>query len=90
MRDFPLNIKPQPMKNNYLKPVPIQDSKLTTDLERTRSGRTQAFKAKGKRSFDPDFTIQPPEKHIYAILIDGKWCWVNGCDLCNNKPKKYQ
>lgn len=33
--------------------------------------------------------IQPPEKHIYAELIDGKWYWVNGCAECNGKPRDW-
>lgn len=61
----------------------IQDERLTPDLKRTRSGRTQEFRAPDKKSFDADFTIEPPEKHIYAELIDNEWYWVNGCPECN-------
>lgn len=33
--------------------------------------------------------IEPPEKHIYAELIDGQWFWVNGCGECNGKPRDW-
>jgi hypothetical protein len=70
---------------NY--PIPIDDPRLTPDLIRTRSGSTQAFAfpETRKRTFDPDFTIQPPERHIYAELINGTWFWVNGCDECHGR-----
>jgi transcription elongation factor Elf1 len=72
--------------SNFLKPVPIGDPRLTPDLNRTRSGSSQNFAAKGKRTFDPDFVIKPPLKHVYAELIDGEWNWVNGCDECHGRP----
>jgi len=38
----------------------------------------------------PDtINLEPPEKHIYAELIDGKWYWVNGCAECNGKPRSW-
>jgi hypothetical protein len=69
--------------NSY--PAPIGDPRLTPELRRTRTGSTQAFAHPGKQSFEPDFTIEPPERHVFAELIDGKWCWVNGCDECHGR-----
>lgn len=34
--------------------------------------------------------IQPPEKHIYAELIDGEWWWVNGCGPCNGEDRGHK
>lgn len=31
--------------------------------------------------------IKPPEKHVFAELIDRQWHWVNGCAECNGKPR---
>lgn len=33
--------------------------------------------------------IQPPERHYYALIIDGEWWWVNGCDECNGRPRDW-
>jgi hypothetical protein len=33
--------------------------------------------------------IQPPERHYYALLIDGQWFWVNGCGECNGRPRDW-
>jgi len=70
-------------------PKLIDDPRLTPDLQRTRSGSRQEFRAKDKRSFEADFYIDPPERHIFAELIDGQWFWVNGCDVCNNKKEMF-
>ena len=71
--------------NNY--PILINDSRLTPDLRRIRSGTTQEFQylETAKRTFKADFTIEPPERHIYAELVDGQWFWVNGCDECHGR-----
>jgi hypothetical protein len=38
----------------------------------------------------PDnINMEPPEKHIYAELIDGQWYWVNGCPECNGKTRDW-
>lgn len=70
--------------------TPINDPRLTPDLKRIRSGSIQGFSKPGNRSFDPDFTIDPPEKHIYAELIDNQWCWVNGCPECKGEEPTYR
>lgn len=71
--------------SNY--PKPINDSRLTPDLCRTRAGRIQQFSTPetARKTFEPDFKIEPPEPHIYAELINNQWNWVNGCDECNGK-----
>jgi hypothetical protein len=33
--------------------------------------------------------IEPPEKHIYAELIEAQWFWVNGCAECNGQPRDW-
>ena len=33
--------------------------------------------------------LKPPEEHYYAQLIDGEWWWVNGCGLCNGRPRDW-
>lgn len=33
--------------------------------------------------------LDPPEKHFYALLIDGVWHWVNGCAECNGRPRDW-
>ena len=71
-------------------PIPINDPRLTPDLKRTRSGSTQGFSKPGKMSFDPDFTIDPPEQHIFAELIDDQWFWVNGCAECKGEEPTYR
>ena len=38
----------------------------------------------------PDtINIEPPEKHLYAELINGEWWWVNGCAECNGRPRDW-
>lgn len=76
-------------------PKLIVGPKLTPTMERIRSGPTQLFRdtKPGDRSFisheNADVILEPPEKHIYAELIDEKWYWVNGCDICNGKKKPF-
>ena len=67
----------------------VNDPRLTPELQRTRSGSTQEFRARTKMSFTPDFSIKPPERHIYAEIISNVWHWVNGCDECNGKESRY-
>lgn len=69
-------------------PQPINDSRLTADMDRIRSGPTQLFYSHGDRR-TPVAAIEPDEKHYYAELIDGVWCWVNGCAECNGQPRDW-
>ncbi len=70
----------------------IENDKLTPEMERIRSGRTQLFRRKG---LDNNFTskdnadviLTHENKAMYAKLIDGKWYWVSGCAECNGKPR---
>src|SRR5271168_4613785 len=70
---------------NYLTPVLIEDERLTPDLMRIRNGSHQVFYKSENRSFESDFVIEPPLKHVYAELTDGQWYWVNGCDECHGR-----
>ena len=76
--------------SNY--PTPILDPRLTADMERVRSGSTQLFRVLGNhRSFinedNADVVLTPPERHLYADLVNGEWHWVNGCEECNGRPR---
>lgn len=67
----------------------IEDDRLTIDMERTRSGKTQLFrKDYGDRNFtseeNADVVLTPPSKEMYAELIDGVWYWVKGCNKCKD------
>jgi hypothetical protein len=33
--------------------------------------------------------IEPPEKHYHAELIDNEWWWVNGCQACNGRSRRF-
>jgi hypothetical protein len=74
----------------------IKDARLTPTMERTRNGSQQLFREKAKQC-DRAFTtkgnacavIEPPERHLYSELIDGKWHWVNGCAECNGNPRDW-
>lgn len=33
--------------------------------------------------------IEPPERHLYAELIDGEWWWLNGCAECNGRERDW-
>lgn len=71
-------------------PQTINDSRLTADMERIRSGPDQIFRKSGEgRSSADNIILQPPERHFYAELIDGVWCWVNGCAECNGQPRDW-
>ncbi len=76
----------------------INDPRLTPTMDNMRHGRTQAFREKidknGKTHtafMSNDKTdvieIEPPEKHIYAELVDGEWYWLNGCCECNGEKR---
>ena len=71
---------------------PINDNRLTPGLYRSRSGSTQQFGERivrgGKLIQECDFSLTPPERHLYALEIDGIWLWVNGCGHCNNNGEK--
>lgn len=68
---------------------PINDPRLTPDMDRVRSGRQQLFRKRRDNKFtskeNADISLEPPEKHFYADLIDGVWHWVNGCAECNGE-----
>lgn len=70
----------------------INDLRLTPKMPRTRSGRTQKFGERiiegGKLIQECDFSIEPAEKHIYALEVNGIWMWVNGCVHCNQNGEK--
>lgn len=73
-------------------PMPINDERLTPDMQRVRSGETQLFRRNySDRQFisggNADVILQPPERHLFAELIDGVWHWVNGCAECNGKER---
>jgi hypothetical protein len=68
----------------------INDPRLTPDMERSRSGSVQHFHKKGHVDWhNPFIVVSPPERHIYAELIDGEWHWVNGCIDCNDDKKGF-
>ncbi|KAA8726714.1 hypothetical protein [Ewingella americana] len=71
---------------------PIDDLRLTPGLYRSRSGSTQQFGDRivrgGKVIQECDFSLTPPEKHLYALEISGVWLWVNGCVHCNDNGDK--
>lgn len=75
-------------------PILINEPLLTPDMKRTRSGATQLFRKDYKdRQFtseeNADVVLRPPERHLFAELIGGQWCWVNGCAECNGKPRDW-
>lgn len=63
----------------------INDPRLMPGMNRVRSGSTQQF---GKDWNKPDLTLTPPERHFYALEINGVWMWVNGCTHCNQTGEK--
>lgn len=71
---------------------PISDPRLTSGMNRIRSGSRQLFGHRlvngGKLIQECDFSIEPPERHFYAVEIDGVWMWVNGCGHCNQNGEK--
>lgn len=72
----------------------INDTRLTPEMERIRSGSTQLFReVNGSRNFtsheNADVILTPPEKNYYAELINGEWHWVNGCAECNGRPRSW-
>lgn len=72
----------------------IENDKLTPEMERIRSGRTQLFRRKGLDSAftsreNADVILEHENREMYAELIDGKWYWVNGCAECNGKPRDW-
>lgn len=75
-------------------PTPINDPRLTPEMERVRSGSKQLFRKRyGDNKFtsseNADVVLTPPEKHLYAKLIDNVWHWVNGCAECNGQPRDW-
>lgn len=75
-------------------PILINEPLLTPDMKRTWSGATQLFRKDYKdRQFtseeNADVVLRPPEHHLFAELIGGQWCWVNGCAECNGKPRDW-
>jgi hypothetical protein len=60
------------------------------DFERYRTEGGPSNSSEIKMHDKPDtIYIEPPEKHIYAELIDGQWYWVNGCGSCNGKQRDW-
>lgn len=67
----------------------INDTRLTPDMCRTRSGRTQLFrKDYGDREFtsrdNADVILEHELPEMYAELIDGEWYWVKECAKCED------
>lgn len=75
--------------------VPINDIRLTSTMERVRSGSTQLFREKNPndRTFissdNCDVSLNHENKAMYAELIDGQWYWVNGCAECNGNARSH-
>lgn len=71
---------------------PILDLRLKPGIERTRNGSIQQFGPRivrgGKEIQACDFSIKPSERNYYALEIEGKWMWVNGCGHCNQNGEK--
>lgn len=71
---------------------PINDVRLKPGIERSRNGKLQQFGPRivrgGKEIQSCDFSIEPPERHLYALEVDGNWMWVNGCTHCNQNGEK--
>jgi len=67
----------------------INDNRLTSDMKRSRSGKTQLFR---KDYGDNDFTsrenadviLEHELPEMYAELIDGEWYWVKECAHCED------
>lgn len=72
--------------------TPINDLRLTPDMRRTRSGSLQQFYKPGHGGWHstPDVSLDPPEKHIFAELVDDVWCWVNGCPECKGEEPTWR
>jgi len=78
----------------------INDSRLTADMKRTRSGKTQMFRKDYKdnkftNNDNADVILEHGLPEMYAELIDGEWYWVKECSLCEDamnygKPFSYQ
>lgn len=73
----------------------INDPRLTPTMERVRRGRTQMFREKNPedRTFinaeNCDVLLEHEKKSKYAELIDGEWCWVEGCAECKGEPRDW-
>ena len=73
-----------------MEPIPINDPRLTPNMIRIRAGRFQEFyEPDDRKQRDSKIRLEHPEKHFFAELINGQWCWVNGCDKCNGKEEAY-
>ena len=81
---------------------PIEDPRLASYTSRIRSGQTMIFysgndyrdfdryQAEGRKEMHdkPDtIRIQAPERSWYADLVGGVWQWLDGCDVCNGRPR---
>jgi hypothetical protein len=72
----------------------IENDKLTSDMELTRSGSTMLFrKDYDDRQFtndqNADVVIKAPRPELTAKLINGGWHWVNDCPECNGKEPQW-
>ncbi|MDY0138277.1 MAG: hypothetical protein RBR50_01135 [Candidatus Izemoplasmatales bacterium] len=67
----------------------IEDSRLTSDMQRSRHGCTQLFrKDYGDREFttkeNADVILEHHLPECYAELLLGEWYWVKGCSKCED------
>lgn len=61
----------------------ITDPRITADMERIRNGRRQEF-----RHEDGSLVVlEAPRQSWYAELVYGQWWWVDGCSVCNGRPR---
>lgn len=65
--------------------APIDDPRLKPGMNRMRNGSTQEF---GDDWHHPEIKLTPPEKHLYALEVNGVWMWINGCAHCNKNGEK--
>lgn len=68
---------------------PINDSRLTPNLNWLRSGDTTEFYVVEGKKKEKSFRIKAPRQELYPELIDNVWCWVNGCSKCRGIKEKW-
>lgn len=79
-------------RNNIIEK--INDPRLTSDMDRTRSGPTQLFRRDyGDRQFtreeNADVILKHEKREYYAEFIEGEWYWVNGCYECSGDKRDW-
>lgn len=67
-------------EKNEIIVAPIGDGRLKLGMNRIRNGSIQQFGG--------EFNLHPPERHLYALEVNGVWMWVNGCARCNQNDEK--